>query len=384
MTPEAQVSAVSTPRSHGVEIGRIEKELAAMWSGAGDSKDPSASAGVARACTLNLVVYTTPADDRDRLEDMLDEVNERHPGRTLILVADREAAQARIEAYISMRCRLLGATGKQICGEQVTIEADGPSAETAATAVAALLVPDVPVYLCWKDVPHFEDKLFDRLARMADRVVIDSAKFDHPCADLLRLAEMIGGRSPRLRVSDLNWGRLNSWRTLLASFWDVPDHRPPLAAIDRVAISYRPPAGASSEIAPAALLLAGWLASRLGFEVDGGKLRGTGDSAECRLRADGRTIAFAFARDSSAGVSDGAISSVTVSAGGGAATFAVALHDGGARLATEARVGTTRSVGRVVGHAVRSDADRLCTELAILSRDAIYEAALARVGQLVG
>jgi len=384
MTPETQGSAAAAPPPHGVEIGRIEKELASMWSGASDAKDASASAGVTRACTLNLVVYTTPADDRDRLEDLLEDVNERHPGRTLVLVADRGAARARLEAYVSMRCRVLGGTAKQICGEQVTVEADGPSADTAATAVAALLVPDVPVYLWWKDIPHYEDKLFDRLAQMADRIVIDSATFDHPRADLLRLAAMIGARAQQLRVSDLNWGRLNSWRTLLASFWDVPDYRPMLGAIERVTISYFPPGAAPADIAPAALLLAGWLASRLGFEIDGSDARGGGDGAEFRMRKGARSVVLALVPDRSGGGAPGGLSSVTASAEGGAMTVSVALRDGGAKLATEARFGTTRSVGRVVGHAVRSDAERLCTELAILSRDAIYEAALAGAAQLVG
>ena len=383
MPLETQVSAVTLVPSQGVDIGRIEKELASMWSGASDAGDPAAHAGVTRACTLNLVVYTTPADDGDKLEELLEEVNERHPGRTLILVAHRDAAQARIEAYVSMRCRLLGATGKQICGEQVTIEAGGTLVETAATAVAPLLVPDVPVFLWWKDVPHYEDKLFDRLAQMADRVVIDSAVFDHPHADLLRLAQMIGQRSPRMRVSDINWGRLNSWRTLLASFWDVPDYRPMLGAIDRLTISYRPPAAAPGEIAASALLLAGWLASRLDFEVDGASMR-AGDGTECRVRKGARSVALALLPDKSGDGAAGSISSVAGSTEGGAMTFAVTLRDGGTRLTTEARIGTLRTVGRVIGHPLRSDADRLCGELAFLSRDAVYEEALARAAQLVG
>jgi hypothetical protein len=72
MPLETQVSAVTLAPSQGVDIGRIEKELASMWSGAGDAGDPAAHAGVTRACTLNLVVYTTPADDGDKLEALLE------------------------------------------------------------------------------------------------------------------------------------------------------------------------------------------------------------------------------------------------------------------------------------------------------------------------
>jgi len=102
------------------------------------------------------------------------------------------------------------------------------------------------------------------------------------------------------------------------------------------------------------------------------------------VRKGARTVALALLPDRSGDGAAGSISSVTGSAEGGAMTFVVTLRDGGTRLATEARIGTTRTVGRVIGHPLRSDANRLCGELAFLSRDAVYEEALARAAQLVG
>src|SRR5438132_11087403 len=150
MSLETHASEVSLSPVKGVDVNKIEKELASMWSGVSKTGDASGGAGVTRACALNLIVYTTPTDDHSQLEVMLGEINEQHPGRTLILVAYRDIPIPRLEGYVSMRCRLLGATGKQICGEQVTIEAGGVLVDTAATAVAPLLVPDVPVYRWWK------------------------------------------------------------------------------------------------------------------------------------------------------------------------------------------------------------------------------------------
>ncbi len=353
-----------------------------MWSGVSQTGDLRSNA-ITRACALNLIVYTTPWDDRDRLEDLLGQINEQHPGRTLILVVHRDRATPRLEGYVSMRCRLLGRSGKQICGEQVTIEASGHLVETAATAVAPLLVPDVPVYLWWKDIPHYEDKLFDRLAQLADRIVIDSAAFDRPYDDLLRLSTTISDQSRRMRVSDLNWGRLTSWRTLLASFWDVPDYRPLLGEIDRVAIEYRPPKDAPEEIAPKALLLAGWLVSRLGWEVAGKVNRDSEEVSECDLRARDRAIGLSFLRDKTAGRNDGMISSVALAARNGQANFSVAKRTDGTKLETEAQIGTERSVGRVLAYEMRSEAEQLGRELGFLNRDAIYEAAVARAAQLV-
>ena len=381
MTIETQTNAVQVSLK-GVDVNKIEKELASMWSEVGGSENGETGSGVTRACTLNLIVYMTPADDRTQLDEMLDLVGERHPGRVLILIADRENKEAKLEAYVSTRCRLLGGTGKQLCAEQVTIEASGQLVETAATAVAPLLVPDVPVFLWWKDIPHYDDDLFDRMTHLADRVVIDSAAFDHPHDDLLQLAKMIRGKKRGLRVSDLNWGRLTSWRTLLASFWDVTDYRPLLDSVDRFAVSYDPPNAASNEVAPKALLISGWLSARLGWQVVG-TARHQNGVIDCDLRAGDRSIVLSLRPDASGEIDDGMISSVTLTSSQGEADFYVALLSGGTKLQTEARRGAQHSVGRVLSYEKRSEGSRLSRELAFLTRDAIYEEALAQAARLL-
>lgn len=353
-----------------------------MWSDASGSGNGTTGSGVTRACTLNLIVYTTPADNRTELDEMLDLVGEQHPGRILILVADRETKEPKLEAYVSTRCRLLGASGKQICAEQVTIETAGPLVETAATAVEPLLVPDVPVFLWWKDIPHYDDELFDRMAQMADRIVIDSAAFDHPHEDLLQLARMIRDNKRAMLVSDLNWGRLTSWRTLLASFWDVTDYRPQLDTIDRLEVRYDSPNASPNEVAPKALLLSGWLSARLGWKVVGNAVRENG-VINCDLRSGERGIVLSLRRDESGELNDGMISSVTLSTKKGEADFYVALRAGGTKLQTEARIGTEHSVGRLLGYEMRSEAARLSRELAFLTHDAVYEEAVAQAVQLV-
>jgi glucose-6-phosphate dehydrogenase assembly protein OpcA len=254
--------------------------------------------------------------------------------------------------------------------------------ETAATAVEPLLVPDVPVFLWWKDIPHDDDELFDRMAQMADRIVIDSAAFDHPYDDLLHLARMIRANKRVVRVSDLNWGRLTSWRTLLASFWDVPDYRPLLDAVDRVEVRYDPPNAAPNEVAPKALLISSWLSARLGWQVLGNAVRENG-VINCNLRSGERGIVLSLRRDESGEMNDGMISSVTLSAKKGEADFYVALRAGGTKLETEARIGTERSVGRVLSYEMRSEAARLSRELSFLTHDAVYEEAVAQAAQLV-
>ncbi|MGH9941330.1 MAG: glucose-6-phosphate dehydrogenase assembly protein OpcA [Pyrinomonadaceae bacterium] len=370
----------------GIDVGQLEKELAAMWrpaEGAGEQSAESSS-GVTRVCVLNLVVYAAHHEDRTEIDALLDEVTEQTPSRALILLADRESENAKLEAYVSTRCQMGGKGAKQVCGEQITIEAGGAVIESVSSAIEPLLVPDVPVFLWWKDIPHYEDKLFNRLVEMADRVVIDSLAFDNPYEDFKRLADIFHTRPQFMSASDLNWGRLTSWRMLLASFWDVADYRPHLEAIDAVVIEYDPPDVAPEEIAPQALLTAGWLASRLGWQrEEGGGVRREGKSSHVTLSGRGREIAVEFRARDDRHESDGMLASVTLKSALDGAEFYVAVNQEWTRLETEARVGDRRAVGRIVTYEQKTDGRRLSRELSLATRDRVYEAAVTSAASFI-
>jgi glucose-6-phosphate dehydrogenase assembly protein OpcA len=383
MEIQSQENIVSLSTTKGIDVGKIEKELAAMWKPAVEAKGSKAEAGVTRACALNLLVYATAADDREQIYEMLDVVCEQHPGRTLVLVADRAATEPKLDAYVSTRCRLLGGNRKQICGEQVTIEAAGSAVDTVASAIMPLLVPDVPVFLWWKDIPHYEDKLFSRMTAMSDRMVIDSSCFDSPHKDLLRLARMIREHPQFMSASDLNWGRLTAWRNLIASFWDVPDYRPYLDKIEHIVVEYDPPCFAPGEIAPQSLLAVGWLASRLGWSIEGNGERVENGATSFQLRASGRAIKVLMHATEREGYADGILVSLTLSTGDASAEFRVAFSGDRKKLETEARVDGARTVGRVLSYEQKTEGQRLSRELSLYKRDLIYEEALASAAQLI-
>src|SRR5829696_7521882 len=285
---ETQESTAQVALGKGIDAAKLERELNAMWSEMSAPEGENGSAGVVRACVLNLVVYAEGPEERAEVDDLLSEVVERHPCRAIVLAAERGAEEPSLDAFVSTRCQLSSRGSKRICGEQITIEAAGAAVDTASSAVAPLLVPDVPVFLWWKDIPHYDDKLFTRLAGMADRVVIDSASFDRPHEDLRRLAGLLEGG--RTRLSDLNWGRLTSWRALVAGFWDVADYRDSLARIERIVIEYDPPDRSREEVAPKALLALGWLVSCLGWEVSGEGATFDDRRAQFILKEGGRRI----------------------------------------------------------------------------------------------
>ncbi|HEX8634436.1 MAG TPA: glucose-6-phosphate dehydrogenase assembly protein OpcA [Pyrinomonadaceae bacterium] len=379
MSSENQPNVVAVNAPQGIDVGRLERELAASWRNAGEAE----ASGVMRVCVLNLIVYAAPGEDRAKIDELLDVVTEYAPSRALVLIADREATETRLEAYVSTRCQAASkGAAKQVCGEQVTIEAGGAAVATVASAIEPLVVPDVPVFLWWKDIPHEEDKLFNRLVELSDRVVIDSLVFDRPHEDMRRLAQLIGERRQFMLTSDLNWGRLTSWRNLVASFWDVADYRPHLDAIDHVLVEYDRPEAATADIAAQALLAVGWLASALKWEPTGECAR-EGNSSRWVMRAGGRRLNVEFRATANPRGGEGHIAALTFRTNSTGAEFYVGVNEAWTKLETSAKIGDARAVGRVVTYEAKSEGERLSRELSILSRDEIYERAVASVGQLL-
>ena len=387
MEVERQESAVALPAAAGVDVARIEKELTALWAVATRGKDDgrAGGAGVMRACVLNLIVYAPAAEGRPAIDALLDEVYERNPCRSVVLFADVGAAEEKLAAYVSTRCSRSSKGARQVCGEQVTIEASGAALGRAATAVAPLLVPDLPVFLWWKDIPHYEDRLFEGLVEISDRIVIDSASFDHPHEDLARLDEVVRRDPEYFSVSDLNWGRMTMWRSLVAGFWDVGENLPHLTALERVEIVHGPSKNGAGTLPPSALLLAGWLASGLGWEIDPTGTRAGGEVNTFTLRAaGGRGVRLEFRQGEAEAGKFGGLRSVSFTSSPGGAEFVVEAKGGGSKLETATRLGGgERAVGRVLDCQAQSEGQMLGNELGILTRDKVYEKAVAACARLL-
>lgn len=379
MDTQRQTEGAGAPVIRGIDVGGLEKQLAAMWSrtaGEGGVND----AGMTRVCVVNLIVYVPKGTAREELDPMLDELARELPSRVILLFADRES-EARLAAVVSTRCQDALKGRKQVCGEQVNIEASGASLYTVASAVEPLLVPDIPAFLWWKDVPDGDDKLFSRLVEMVDRVVIDSAAFDRPHADLRRVSRLFQERGEQTRVSDLNWGRLTTWRHLIAGFWDVPDYREHLEQLGSVLIEYAPHALAPAEIGAQALLAAGWLASRLGWSVAGDGVR-EGQGFRFTMKSGSRRFELEF-RPAGA-VGDGAMRRIVFRGGGeGGAEFFARMDATGARVETCAKIGGGARAGRVLAYEAKSEGRRLGRELSILARDEVYEESVSAAVRLL-
>ena len=121
-----------------------------------------------------------------------------------------------------------------------------PRAKAPASIVEPLLISDLPVFLRWRGEPPWGAQELEQLVGVTDRLIVDSTEWDDLPYPYRQLAELFD----RTAVSDIAWARTSRWRALLASLW--PDDR---RRRDRSACTAR---------AAQALLLAGWLRSRLG------------------------------------------------------------------------------------------------------------------------
>jgi glucose-6-phosphate dehydrogenase assembly protein OpcA len=300
------------------------------------------------------------------------------------MVADREASESYLDAQVTSRCTLPTAESKQVCCEQVTLRAGGEQVNEVPSAVVPLLLSDLSVYLWWRAEPRLGDRVFKRLVDASDRVIIDSASFASPHADLLSLATIMR-ESPRWAAfSDLNWGRLGAWRGLLAGFYDVPQYRQSLDQLNAVVIEYGPPAADHVAIAPRALLLGGWLASRLGWKViPGGTIRERAATV-FQFEINGRKVTITFAPAQSEAIEAGRLGRVTLTSDfADSATFEVKRSDDASRIETEVRLGEERKLQRVLSYENLSEAALVGIELEILGHDRVYEEAILAAGEMV-
>ena len=170
---------------------------------------------------------------------------ERHPSRAILLLPDPDAGVDRIDASISLACYAIPGVERQVCSEVVELHLLGKRAKAPASVVEPLLVSDLPVFLRWRGEPPWGLQELDQLVGIVDRLIVDSTEWDdlpYPYRHLVELFE-------RTAVSDIAWARTSRWRSLLATLW------PGIADVRTIRVT-----GTFAQ----ALLLQGWLRSRLG------------------------------------------------------------------------------------------------------------------------
>lgn len=245
-------------------IARLENELREVWA----SPDPS-GLPVSRVCTMNLVVVSGSTELRDRYTPVVDEVTASIPARAIVVSVEPEGDVDSLDGSATAVCALDG--GRKVCSERVLLQAKGNASARVASAIAALLVPEIPTALVWLGRVHADDPLFEALAESADRVLLDSEYTS--VSSLLQIAKWARTQGGRLHVGDLAWTRLAPWQELLARFFDPTETQPLADRVTKLKVNQASEHGA--RLGPEPALMLGWIATRLGWKTArlGGSLR---------------------------------------------------------------------------------------------------------------
>jgi glucose-6-phosphate dehydrogenase assembly protein OpcA len=252
--------ACDYPTPQPVDIAAIEEELARFWH------DPETGVPVTRACMANLVIFCRTSDEEHELLQEIPSIVASHPSRVLLLVADVHRQSEGLDAFVCAHRRFTE-EGQQIYSEHVTVRAGSASIRRLPSTVRSLLLGDLATTLWWAtpEAPPLHGVLFDELDELADQVIYDSVAWTDPLRQLIVMANWIE-RGHAKSIADLAWQRPRLWHRLLAQSFD-PEYVPgALESITEIHIEHGPHALTQ------AWLLVGWLALRLGWRPQGGRV----------------------------------------------------------------------------------------------------------------
>jgi glucose-6-phosphate dehydrogenase assembly protein OpcA len=234
-----------------VEIGKIDKELKKLWQ--------EAQGAMTRASLINLALYSEKPGSLQKNTQLIARIAENHACRALVIEANRQSNENRVEAWINAHCHVSRAASKQICSEQLSFSLQGPCVKLLPSIVFSHLDSDLPLYLWWQD--DFPERMDPQLWAWVDRLIFDSQTWKDFNAQM-RLVETAEEEArQRIVLCDLNWTRLDKVRYAIAQFFDHPASHHRFAKIESLKIDYAP--GFKS----AALFLLGWLAAQLNWKV---------------------------------------------------------------------------------------------------------------------
>jgi glucose-6-phosphate dehydrogenase assembly protein OpcA len=259
----------------------------AVWSGQGTTPDAIEAAlrellvrvhaendDFLPARVLNMIAFV----DRDwsgEIANRLRGVGRYHASRLVVL--SYEPRRERLDARVMIVSDPASAPGEvALLHETVVVELGDRHLDDLLTIADPLVVTDLPTLL-WS--PHGHNEIVSELLALSQAVLLDSV--DEP--DALEALDRACELSEQAYVVDLAWLRSTPWRERVAAAFDPAWLRRELRAISSVTVRHHPASTA------AAMLLVGWLASRLGWK--NGSLVSDGEALVASTDAGGREVA---------------------------------------------------------------------------------------------
>jgi glucose-6-phosphate dehydrogenase assembly protein OpcA len=313
---------------------------------------------------LNLVVIVD-AQWSGEIANRLARTGRYHPSRTIVCAV--EPGRTTIDAHVKLVADVAEDQPAELAltFENVIVHCGERHLPRLGSIVDPLVVTDLAT-LVW--APHGHHAAVDALLHLAQVVLLDSV--DEPeAAEALHRAMDV---SAEAYVVDLAWLRSTPWRERIAATFDPVKLRPDLGTISALTIRHHPESDAT------AMLLVGWLASRLGWEPT----RLTASNGGLASKAHARRQDVAVCLEPAPEQSTRGLESVAIETAGGRS---LKLSRGPGGLTAEYShtrgthrkwtiLGASRGEAGILGEGIRQ----------ALLRDPTYKPALAKALELTG
>ena len=310
------------------------------------------SDGYVPARVLNLICIVERQWSGE-VANRLRRVGRYHASRTIVCAVS--AGRTTIDAVATVAADATPQDGQHVLTHETVILDVGPGhLEHLASIVDPLVITDLTTVV-W--APHGHWRAVEALRELSQCVLLDSVE-DPDVAGALRRAQRL---LVHRYVVDLAWLRSSPWRERIATLFNQPARRPLLGEIAEIHIRNVAESGA------AALLLCGWLTSRLGWPQ--GELHRDGHGRAIGAMGEVAVTLESVKQDvpGLGGITIGFhdTSSLSLDRGPGGLTATLRERDGGER--SWKLLGASRGEGGNLGEGIRQS----------LLRDSTYGEALA-------
>ncbi len=385
MTETAEPQIEIAWESRAIEVARIHAAIEECWK-MWEERHPNGSVIEADSAeqvymhtsTVNVIVAVETEQDASRAAETLTQLTDYSPSRLLILARSGRPEGGEIYSVriqVEEREHTPGVAPVRL--ETVTILAPPGNDQSLASLSSPLLIPDLPDVLFVPFGPISNNPLVSGLCELVDILIVDSVWMLETGATLAVLA----GHNTRQDVGEVNdiaWARLQVWRQLIAQFFDQPATLESLAAIEEVQIVFSPVSGEGRCGRSSGLLLAGWLATRLGWRAPGELVSSrNGWRSTLRVGESGKSREIVLTLAEGGDVeSCNCIEKIQIVAGGDAqGTFEVE-RTADDEIATTSELSGSPPVTRLVHSGCSDERTLISQELRRLHEDPTYTAAL--------
>ena len=210
----------------------------------------AANEALAPARVINLIVIVD-REWKGEIANRLERAGRYHGSRTVLCAV--EEGRTTLDAVATVSYDEPQGSSLGVMHESVEIDLGPEHLRALQTICDPVLVGELPTVL-WS--PHGHPDAVDAVCPLIDVMLLDSDDIDDPVEAFARAERM----RKHAYIVDLAWLRTTPWRERLAATFDLPERLNALREIEELEIRHRETSLAS------ALLLAGWLSSRLQWE----------------------------------------------------------------------------------------------------------------------